>query len=77
MGLSIGHILIVLVIVLVLFGAGKLPRVMGDMGKGIKSFKAGLNDRDEDDRVRDDRSGDRLRDEPKRLDKDNTPPSSL
>ncbi len=60
MGLSIGHILIVLVIVLVLFGAGKLPRVMGDMGKGIKSFKAGLNDRDED--------------EPKRLDKDSNPP---
>lgn len=61
MGLSIGHILIVLVIVLVLFGAGKLPRVMGDMGKGIKSFKNGLNDRDED--------------EPKRLDKDSTPPT--
>lgn len=44
MGLSFGHILIVLVVVLVIFGAGRLPQVMGDLGKGIKSFKAGLND---------------------------------
>lgn len=44
MGLSIWHVLIVLVIVLVLFGAGKLPRVMGDLAKGIKSFKEGLKD---------------------------------
>lgn len=44
MGLSIWHILIVLLIVLVLFGAGKLPRVMGDLAKGIKSFKEGLKD---------------------------------
>ncbi|MCL2469933.1 MAG: twin-arginine translocase TatA/TatE family subunit [Alphaproteobacteria bacterium] len=43
MGLSIWHILVVLVVVLVLFGAGKLPRVMGDLGKGIRNFKAGLN----------------------------------
>ena len=44
MGLSIWHILIVLVVVLVIFGAGRLPQVMGDLGKGIKSFKAGLNE---------------------------------
>jgi sec-independent protein translocase protein TatA len=44
MGLSIWHILIVLLIVLVLFGAGKIPQIMGDLGKGIKSFKAGLDD---------------------------------
>ena len=43
MGLSFWHILIVLLVVLVIFGAGKLPSVMGDLGKGIKSFKAGLN----------------------------------
>jgi len=43
MGLSIWHILIVLVVVLVIFGAGRLPQVMGDLGKGIRSFKAGLN----------------------------------
>ncbi len=43
MGLSIGHILIVLVVVLIIFGAGRLPQVMGDLGKGIRSFKSGLN----------------------------------
>ena len=43
MGLSFWHILLVLVVVLVVFGAGKLPNVMGDLGKGIRSFKEGLN----------------------------------
>jgi sec-independent protein translocase protein TatA len=31
----------------VLFGAGKLPRVMGDFAKGIKAFKAGMKEEDE------------------------------
>jgi sec-independent protein translocase protein TatA len=45
MGLmSITHWLVVLAIVLVLFGAGKLPTVMGDLAKGIKAFKAGISD---------------------------------
>jgi sec-independent protein translocase protein TatA len=43
MGLSIWHILIVLIVVLIVFGAGRLPHVMGDLGKGIRSFKAGLS----------------------------------
>ncbi len=43
MGLSFGHILIVLIVVLIIFGAGRLPQVMGDLGKGIRSFKSGLN----------------------------------
>ena len=43
MGFSIWHILIVLLVVLIVFGAGRLPHVMGDLGKGIRSFKAGLN----------------------------------
>lgn len=42
MGLSIWHILVVLIVVLVVFGAGKLPNVMGDLGKGIRNFKAGM-----------------------------------
>ena len=46
MGLSFWHILIVLAVVLIVFGAGKLPNVMGDLGKGIRSFKSGLNDDD-------------------------------
>jgi len=54
MSIGIWQVLIILLIVLVLFGAGKLPRVMGDMAKGIKSFKAGL--KDDDDEAADDRS---------------------
>ena len=37
----------ILAIVLVIFGAGKLPKVMGDLGKGVNSFKKGLNEKDE------------------------------
>jgi sec-independent protein translocase protein TatA len=44
MGLSLSHLLIILVIVLVLFGAGKLPQMMSDMGKGMKAFKDGVKD---------------------------------
>jgi sec-independent protein translocase protein TatA len=45
--MSVMHWLVVLAIVLVLFGAGKLPRVMGDFAKGIKAFKAGMKEEDE------------------------------
>ena len=41
---SIWQLLIVLVIVLLLFGRGKIPQLMGDMAKGIKSFKRGMTD---------------------------------
>ena len=43
---SIWHWLIVLVIVLLVFGRGKIPELMGDMAKGIKSFKKGMADDD-------------------------------
>lgn len=39
MGISITHLLIVLFVVLILFGAGKLPQVLGDLGKGLKNFR--------------------------------------
>lgn len=41
---SIWHWLIVLVVVLLLFGRGKIPELMGDFAKGIKSFKKGLSE---------------------------------
>lgn len=41
---SIWHWVIVLVIVLLLFGAGKIPRLMGDLAKGVKAFKSGLKE---------------------------------
>ncbi|MEI6984790.1 MAG: twin-arginine translocase TatA/TatE family subunit [Rhodospirillaceae bacterium] len=41
---SIFHWLVVLVVIMILFGAGRLPSVMGDFAKGIKAFRAGLKD---------------------------------
>jgi sec-independent protein translocase protein TatA len=42
--LSISQLVVVLVIILVLFGAGKLPSVMGDIGRGIKNFRKGASE---------------------------------
>jgi sec-independent protein translocase protein TatA len=44
---SVSHWLILLVIVLLLFGAGKIPQLMGDMAKGIKTFKKGMQEDDD------------------------------
>jgi sec-independent protein translocase protein TatA len=41
---SIWHLLIVLVVVVLLFGAGRIPTLMGDMAKGVKAFKKGMAD---------------------------------
>jgi sec-independent protein translocase protein TatA len=47
---SIWHWVIVLAVVLVLFGGkGKISALMGDFGKGLKSFKKGMKDEDGDD----------------------------
>lgn len=44
--MSVGpfQLLLIVLVILIVFGAGKLPRVMGDLGKGIRSFKKGLNE---------------------------------
>lgn len=42
--MSFSHLLLVTIIVLVIFGAGKLPQVMADLGKGLRSFKEGLKE---------------------------------
>ncbi|MDG1436807.1 MAG: twin-arginine translocase TatA/TatE family subunit [Rickettsiaceae bacterium] len=44
MGVSIFQLLLILLIVLLLFGAGKLPTVMSELGKGLKSFKSAIKD---------------------------------
>jgi sec-independent protein translocase protein TatA len=41
---SLMHWVLVLFIILILFGAGKLPKVMGDFAKGIKAFKSGMKE---------------------------------
>lgn len=50
MSIGIWQVVLILLIVLILFGAGKLPKVMGDVAKGVKNFKSGLKDDDEDDK---------------------------
>jgi len=47
MGIGTSELILILVIVLIIFGAGKLPKVMKDLGKGIKSFKDGVNEGEE------------------------------
>ncbi len=47
-GLSIWHWMIVLVVVLLLFGTGKVSNLMGEFGKGIKTFKQNVATEDED-----------------------------
>ena len=43
-GLSIWHWALVIVVVMLLFGRGKISDLMGDVAKGIKSFKKGMAD---------------------------------
>ena len=42
--LSIWHWLVVVVVVLLLFGRGKISELMGDMAQGIKAFKKGMSE---------------------------------
>ena len=44
MGISFWQIAIVVVIVVLLFGRGKISSLLGDVAKGIKSFKRGMSD---------------------------------
>lgn len=43
-GLGTQELLIIMVLVMIVFGAGKLPQVGSSLGKGIRSFKRGLID---------------------------------
>lgn len=47
MGFSLSHILLVLVVALLVFGAGRLPTVMADLARGLKAFKNGLREEEE------------------------------
>lgn len=60
--MSVGpwQILLIIVVVLLLFGAGKIPRLMGDVAKGINAFKRGMKEGVEDDTP------------PKQIDKDDS-----
>ena len=47
MGISFWQILIVVALLVILFGRGKISELMGAVAKGVKSFKKGINDDDE------------------------------
>lgn len=46
MSLGPWQLIIIALVILVLFGRGKISEMMGDFGKGIKSFKEGMNEED-------------------------------
>ncbi len=47
-GIGMTELMIILVIILVVFGARKLPEIGAGLGKGIKSFKSGVSGKDEE-----------------------------
>ncbi len=47
MSIGIWQVVLILLIVLIVFGAGKLPKVMGDVAAGVKNFRKGMRE-DED-----------------------------
>jgi sec-independent protein translocase protein TatA len=52
MNIGIWQILIVALVVLVLFGRGRISEMMGDFGKGISSFKKGMSEAEEPAKAR-------------------------
>ncbi len=48
-GLGIPELIIILVIILIIFGAGKLPEIGGGMGKAIRNFRKATNEKDKKD----------------------------
>ena len=56
MGISFWQIIIVVALLVILFGRGKISELMGDVAKGVKSFKKGKSD--DDDKISSDNSDD-------------------
>jgi sec-independent protein translocase protein TatA len=71
-GFSIWHILIFAIILLLLFGGNRFSAMMGDVAKGLKSFKQGMADED-DDKVR--RYDEQRRGDPRQLPRDQVRPA--
>ncbi len=47
MGLSLSHLLIVLVVAVMVFGTKRLPSFMADLAKGLRAFKKGLKEEED------------------------------
>lgn len=44
MSVGIWQVILILLIILIIFGAGKLPKVMEDLGRGVSALKRGINE---------------------------------
>jgi len=49
-GLGMPELIVILVIIVIIFGAGKLPEIGSGIGKGIKNFKKATRDEDENNK---------------------------
>ncbi len=49
MDIGVPELLIILVVVLLLFGPGRIAKTAGELGKGLRSFRDGLSGKDESD----------------------------
>lgn len=72
-GFSIWHILIFAIILLLLFGGNRFSAMMGDVAKGLKSFKQGMSEEEEDKRKAYDEQ--RRPEPPRQLPRDAVPPA--
>jgi sec-independent protein translocase protein TatA len=52
-GLGMPELIVILVIIVIIFGAGKLPEIGSGIGKGIKNFKKATRDEDEAGKIED------------------------
>lgn len=52
-GIGMPELVVILVIVLIIFGAGKLPEIGAGIGKGIKNFKKATTEVENDDKEKD------------------------
>lgn len=50
-GLGMPELIIILVIIVIIFGAGKLPEIGAGIGKGIKNFKKATSDNDKQEKI--------------------------
>ena len=60
MSIGIWQVVLILLIVVILFGAGRLPKAMADVGQGLRNFRAGIRERNEEELVTSDPLSPRL-----------------